>query len=166
MESFKEFINSRPEPSMDRRNDKYYPEMQQLTYNLLRYLGMNEDPNEHPCQGNYNMTYLVENMTNEELYEFVGRFIRRLNQTQLIYIIERYTGADWGKPVIESIEEMSREIKHDGEKKYLIEAKLKDDTYEWFEAEEDKELLDKITEVKKISDISKITLYEKRFEVR
>ncbi|HLO11316.1 MAG TPA: hypothetical protein VK190_03545 [Pseudoneobacillus sp.] len=65
-------------PSLNRDDAKYYSEMQVLAYNLVKYLKMNNAPGEDSCQGNYNMTYLEENMSKEDLKFVVDKMLRRI----------------------------------------------------------------------------------------
>lgn len=77
MKSMQEYL-SQFKPSLDRSNAKYYSEMQSLAYNLVKYLRMNEDKNETSFQGNYNHTYLKENMTEEDYLFVLNKMLRSI----------------------------------------------------------------------------------------
>lgn len=168
MENYKEFINSRSTPPLDRNKSKYYPEMQQLAYNLIRYLNMNNNPNENnPCQGNYNVTYLIENMSESEFHNIIRTLIRRIPLGKLKDLILDSINSEYGQTIIESFENKVKEmnINTEEEEKYLIEVNLNNDTYEWFTANEGN-LTNRILEIKDNFDIKKISLYERKFEIR
>jgi len=77
-------------PSLDRTDSKYYSEMQQLSYNLIKYLNMNDNKNESSFQGNYNLTYLAENMTNEDFKTIANLFLRRISIGEVRVMIREY----------------------------------------------------------------------------
>lgn len=56
-----------PTTNRNGKNNKYYVEMQLMAFQLMRYLKMNNDPNEHSNQGNWNWTYFKENMADEDI---------------------------------------------------------------------------------------------------
>ena len=63
----------------NRDHRKYYQEIQQLAFNLVRYLKMNEDENEENLyQGNFNLTYLKENMAHEDFKMITRMFLKRI----------------------------------------------------------------------------------------
>lgn len=72
-----------------RNNSKYYHEMQQLALNLVHYFKMNDTPDEEKYQGNYNVTYLIENMTKENFYFIVSKFLRNIPLGDLKEIINK-----------------------------------------------------------------------------
>ena len=72
-------------PSLDRSDSKYYSEMQQLSYNLVKYLSMNNDKNEQNYQGNYNLTYISENMTPEDFEMITSAFMRNISLGALTF---------------------------------------------------------------------------------
>jgi hypothetical protein len=75
-----EYFSQLKNPSISRKDDLYYLEMQQLAFNLVRYLRMETKNNS--CQGNWNMTYLEENMSKDD-YMFVARkFLGRMTATE------------------------------------------------------------------------------------
>jgi hypothetical protein len=76
-------------PLLNRDKNKYYPEIQQLAYNLVRYLKMNEDENEHSFQGNHNLTYLIENMTKSDFEFIVTKFLGRIPLNRLNELIKQ-----------------------------------------------------------------------------
>lgn len=86
-EEHKKYISSLKKPSLDRVNEKYYDEMQHLAYNLVRFLRMNDDKKEHGCQGNYNFTYLKENMSEKDFVFVMLQFMRRVPIGELRSII-------------------------------------------------------------------------------
>ena len=78
MKNIKDYLSQFTPSSLDRKSAKYYSEMQQLAYNLVRYLRMNEDIHEGSCQGNYNLTYLEENLTEEDYLFVLDKMLRRI----------------------------------------------------------------------------------------
>lgn len=92
MKNIKEYL-SQFKPNLDRENSKYYSEMQVLAYNLVKYLKMNDALGEDDCQGNYNLTYLEENMTKEDYMFIAERFLGRI----AIYEVRNMLYAKWGK---------------------------------------------------------------------
>jgi hypothetical protein len=93
-------------PSIDRGNSKYYSEMQQLAYNLVKYLSMNEDKNESNFQGNYNLTYLEENMTNEDFKMIANSFLRRIPIGEVKIMIKDYWPDQTANIVLNNDEEL------------------------------------------------------------
>lgn len=85
--SFVKYQQKLSNPSLERKYTKYYEEMQQLAYNLVRYLKMNEIQEENAYQGNYNLTYLVENMTKDDFYFIVAKMLRKIPNKDLKELI-------------------------------------------------------------------------------
>ena len=105
------YLNKLDNVDLDRSKDKYYEEIQQLAYNLVRYLKMNDNPNEHSCQGNYNLTYLIENMTNENFEFIVIQFLKRISLGKLRNLInENFTSNGWKLIVSNEIEQKIKNI--------------------------------------------------------
>lgn len=75
-------------PCTNRKKDRYYIEMQMLSFQLLRYLRMNNDPNEHAFQGNWNWTYFKENVTEEDWQLLVNRILGGMNKPQWLNAVE------------------------------------------------------------------------------
>lgn len=98
---FEQFI-----PSLDRSNTKYYSEMQQLAYNLVKYLSMNEDKNEHSCQGNYNLTYLRENMIDDDFKMIANMFLRRIPMGEVRQMIKGYWSEEGANIVLKDDNEL------------------------------------------------------------
>lgn len=84
-EYFKEF-----KPSLDRSNSKYYEEMQILSHSLVKYLKMNNNPEEHPYQGDYNLTYLKENITDKDFDCIVEMMLKRIPLGRVAEIIKSF----------------------------------------------------------------------------
>lgn len=82
------------QPSLNRDSTKYYPEMQQLAYNLVRYLKMNEDKNEDSYQGNYNLTYLIENMSESDFDFVITKFLEQIPFKKLRELIKNNFSKD------------------------------------------------------------------------
>ncbi|ATF13547.1 hypothetical protein A616_16655 [Brevibacillus brevis X23] len=78
-----------PRTTLNRENEKYHPEMQKLARDLVKYLSMNEDPNEETFQGNWNLTFLEENMTVEEYDKIVFQMMCRIPLGRLIEVINK-----------------------------------------------------------------------------
>ncbi|WP_064199113.1 hypothetical protein [Brevibacillus brevis] len=78
-----------PRTTLNRESEKYYSEMQKLARDLVSYLSMNEDPNEETFQGNWNLTFLEENMTEEEYEKIVFQMMCRIPLGRLIEIINK-----------------------------------------------------------------------------
>jgi type III secretory pathway component EscV len=124
--SFYHFIKTRPEPPLSRYGTKYYDEMQQLAYNLVRYLRMNDDFNEeNKYQGNFNFTYLQENMTEEDFLFLVEKFMRSTPLGKLKEILKGFTE--------DAKKYLNQETKEERFKKMLIK--------------KDKQILKLITEI-------------------
>lgn len=76
-------------PSCNRRQaEKYYIEMQLLAFKLSHYLNMNEDENEHVNQGNYNTTYLRENLSKKDFKFITKKFMEQLTGRELTELIK------------------------------------------------------------------------------
>lgn len=87
---FQKYIASLKEPSTDRTNSKYYEDIQRLAYELVRYLRMNDDKNEHVNQGNWNFTYLAENMKRKDLAYITAKLMKRFTSEELIALIKEH----------------------------------------------------------------------------
>lgn len=102
-------------PPLDRSETKYYEEMQLLAYNLVKYLKMNEDNNEKPYQGNYNFTYLRENMTEND-FEFIAiKFLKNIPLCKLKQLIKENFQEDhydylFKEELLSKIEELEKQL--------------------------------------------------------
>jgi len=85
---FEKYISNLRKPSLDRENSKYYEEIQRLAYELVKFLRMNEDKNEHNNQGNWNLTYLIENMKPKDFKYVTTSFMKRIPLNELKEMIE------------------------------------------------------------------------------
>lgn len=81
------YISTLKEPSIDRTDTKYYTEIQTLAVELIHYLKMNDDKNEHANQGNWNMTYFVENLKKEDLEFLTIQCMKRIPTGRLKSLI-------------------------------------------------------------------------------
>jgi hypothetical protein len=64
---------------LDRENEKYYYEMKKLSGDLVHYLNMNENPNEEIYQGEYNLAYLQEHMSEEDFQKITLSFMKNIS---------------------------------------------------------------------------------------
>lgn len=86
MKNFNEYIKQF-NPCLDRTNTKFYSEMQWLAYNLIKYLNMNGDP-DNTFQGNWNFTYLKENMTEDDFTDITRIFMSSIPLGRLKEMID------------------------------------------------------------------------------
>lgn len=102
---FKDLSN----PPLNRNGTKYYIEMQLLAFQLLRYLKMNDDPNEHQFQGNYNWTYFKESMSEEDYQYLANKVTGSLNGEGWKEVINYWKIDDEREDdILEMIEEKER----------------------------------------------------------
>lgn len=87
IDHFKYFDN----PSISRKDTLYYVEMQQLAFNLVRYL---KTSNKNTLQGNWNFTYLTENMSREDFILIARKFLGRMNATEWKEMIKSSSFSD------------------------------------------------------------------------
>lgn len=76
----------------ERKNEKYYYEMQKLANDLFYYLSMNNNPNEHDYQGNHNLTYILKNLTKDKLYFITSLFLQQIPIGDLKELIKNNFG--------------------------------------------------------------------------
>lgn len=90
-------------PSLNRNRDKYYVEMQLLAFQLIRYLRMNDDENEHSNQGNWNWTYFKENLTSDDFQFLANKITGSLRPDGWEKVIKHWKISDGRKAEIESM---------------------------------------------------------------
>lgn len=87
-EDFEKYIKQLEPPGLDRSKSRHYQEVQRLSYSLVRYLRMNDDKNEHVNQGNWNLTYLIENMKQKDHYFITSQLMKRIPLNHLQKILD------------------------------------------------------------------------------
>ena len=118
IETKEHYLSKLPKPSLSRDGEKYYEEMQDLAYHLVYYVSMNDNPSEHPCQGNYNLTFLEENMTEKDYLFIVDKLMRRI---PLCTLKEMYR-SKWGDEISQYLlDEEQNELKNLKEKVFALE---------------------------------------------
>lgn len=91
--AFEKYVESLRPPGLDRAKEKHYDQVQRLAYDLVRYLRMNTAKGEHVNQGNWNTTYLIENMKPKDFEFVVAQLLKRIPIGQLRRMIdENFTG--------------------------------------------------------------------------
>lgn len=83
IEQFHNYIESLSPPGLDRKKERHYEKIQRLAYDLVRYMRMNTAKGEHVNQGNWNTTYLIENMKPKDFEFVVSQLLKRIPIGQL-----------------------------------------------------------------------------------
>jgi hypothetical protein len=102
-EELSNYFSKLKDPGYDRKNDLYYVEMQQLAFNLARYLKM--ETKDNVFQGNWNFTYLTENLSKEDYMLIARKFLGNLTAPQWKEIIQSSSFKD-DKELIELVDDV------------------------------------------------------------
>lgn len=84
---FDKYLSTLKEPNVNRENAKYYSEVQRIAIELMHYLKMNDNKNEHVNQGNWNMTYFRENLKKEDFKFLTMLCMKRIPTDELRQLI-------------------------------------------------------------------------------
>src|SRR5690606_11737437 len=116
---------------------------------LIKYLKMNDDPNEQQFQGNYNFTYLKENMSEEDFLFLVTKFMMSTKLGDLKRIIDNEFTDSSIEFLRDSINKKPNMQVNKNNSGYVMECVNDNNETTYFKCNSSEELLETIIDINK-----------------